>query len=169
MKVFTHGSTNNFQESAREMFISDLDQLISTYQENEKVILGTINLEQGEVHLFGTLHGISFDSENNQCEVHFSMLGGEERRVPHSYEELIISHDATFDLYEEDDQQVTYQVVYVTFRAEDSDKETTYFLAKEAIVSEPVSCAVEFWQQVSQVGRDADFKITGCRTKAFSE
>lgn len=168
MKVFTHGSSFNFQESAREMFITDLDQLIHSYQEDtKKIMLGTINLGKGEVHFFGHLQAVYFDEENGTCELHFNMMTGEERRVSYSLKALTISHDAVFEVFEEGDQKVTYQVLYVTFQKEEDETETTYFLAKEDVVKEPLAYVAEFWQQVSEVGRDVDFTVAGCRTKAF--
>lgn len=166
MKVFTHGSTFNFQESAREMFLTDLEQLIANYQEgNNRMLFGTIDIHKEEVHVFGVMKRINFKIEENICDLQFVLMDGEERTKSHFFDSLLISHDAMFDVLDDFEEKVRYQVIYITF--EDGDQEVCYFLAKEGIVSDPLSCVVEFWQQVWEVGRDVDFKVSGCRTKVF--
>lgn len=169
MKVFTHGSIYNFQESAREMFISDLEQLIANNQrETTKMLLGTIDIHKEELHLYGTVNELHFDLKNNLCVFRFQLMEGEKREISHSLDELAISHDATFDVLDESDREVRYQVIYLTFRDRESDEETSYFLAGDGgSVQEPLACVMEFWQQVWEIGRGVDFTVSGCRAKAF--
>lgn len=170
MKVFTHGSIVNFQESAREMFLADLEQLIVNYQEeNKRMLFGTIDINKEELHVFGVMQQVHLNDKDNVCDWHFSLMDGEEKTISHPLDSLQISHDAMFDLLDDAEQQVRYQVIYLTFNEDEDGQEVSYFLAKEGIVSDPLSCVVEFWQHVWEVGKDVDFTISGCRTKVFCQ
>ncbi|MBA4492933.1 hypothetical protein ACFO25_08410 [Paenactinomyces guangxiensis] len=164
MNAFSHGCVVNFQESVREMFASDLDRLINDLlKQSDAVLLGTIDLEKEELHLYGHARTIQFDEQTNRCEIVFTTMEEQPgETIRYSLEDLVISHEALFDIVDEGKGQVSYRVLYVTFANPESGQETTYFLADENAVSHPLACVAEFWQQVSEVGRDVDFNLSGC-------
>ncbi|SEM72198.1 hypothetical protein [Lihuaxuella thermophila] len=164
MKVFSHGCVVNFQESTREMFSSDLDRLINNLiRQTDQMLFGTVDLDKQEVRLFGHVQAIRLDEESDRCEMSFTLLeetGAE--TVVHSIEDLLISHEALFDILDDVKGQVSYRVVYLTFADGEGGGEITYFFADANAVTHPLACVAEFWQQVSEVGRDVDFNLSGC-------
>jgi hypothetical protein len=164
MKVFSHGCVVNFQESTREMFSSDLDRLINDLiRQTDEVLFGTVDLEKQEVRVFGHAKAVRLDEENNRCEMMFTLLEeAAAETIHHPFEDLLISHEALFDILDEVKGQVSYRVIYVTFADWKTDREITYFFADENAVTQPLACVAEFWQQVSEVGRDVDFSLSGC-------
>lgn len=170
MKVFSHGSIANFQASTREMFASDLERLIHhMIQRTDRVLVGTIHLDREELRIYGHVHSVKLDEEENQCKISFIPVEESDFAViQHPFADLLISHEARFDIVDEEKGQVSYEVIYVTFEAPESGEEITYFFADEQGVSEPLACVAEFWQHVSVVGRDVDFNLSGCTAHEFS-
>lgn len=164
MRVFTHGSNVNFQTSAREMYASDLHRLLQRrLQESTSLLLGTLDLNRQELKIYGTLVQAEISEEKNQCSFTFSLMNQEgEQTIEHSYEELLISHEARFDIIDDQKGNVEYGVLYISFLNEQTGEETTYFFADEKEVSNPLACVVQFWEKVHEVGRDIDFNLTGC-------
>ncbi|MGA8943468.1 MAG: hypothetical protein WB502_12270 [Thermoactinomyces sp.] len=164
MKVFAHGCNINFQESVREMFVPDLKRLFDkAFAEQERLLFGKIYLDKEEIVVYGYLKNIVFSEENNECLFTYQLKdrpGDREERQ--KLEELHLSHEACFDIVDEKQGTVPYQVLYVTFMEEDSGGETTYFVADDQRVTQPLSCVAEFWQQVCELGRDIDFEMFGC-------
>lgn len=162
--VFTHGSNVNFQESAREMFLSDLESLLNQYlQASEKLLLGTINLERQELHQYGYVESFDIDQEQMRFRCVFTPFESSKvREVAHSLTDLQISHEAKFDVIDHKLGKLFYQVAYVTFEDHQGD-ELTYFFADGKRVENPLMYVASFWEKVSEVGRDVDFSMTGCQ------
>ncbi len=164
MKVFAHGCNINFQKSVREMFVRDLQRLFDkAFAEHEHLLFGKIDLEKEKIILYGRLENIVFSEERDDCLFTYQLKNnpdkGEERQ---KLEELYLSHEACFDIVDERRGAIPYRVLYVTFMNEDSGDETTYFVADELAVSQPLACVAEFWQQVCELGREIDFEMFGC-------
>ena len=85
-----------------------------------------------------------------------------DREAVRSFSRLSISHEAHFDIEDSDRGTVRCSVYYVTFEGEDEEEET-FFFAGEKAVSRPLDCVVAFWEQVRDVGRDADFALLRLR------
>ncbi|TCS94942.1 hypothetical protein [Hazenella coriacea] len=170
MKVFPHGSNVNFQTSTREMFDSHLEQLLQRYMEGKQILFGTIDVNNDELRIYGTATSVRINNENKECEFQYQLNDDSHQsgQISVSFDELLISHEASFDLLDEDHGTVPYKVIYVTFENPETGEETTYFFADEKGVSQPLSCVVEFWSQVSEVGRDVNFELTGCTANEFS-
>jgi hypothetical protein len=165
MKVFTHGSVVNFDRAAREMRPADLDRLLKRFrEEHERILLGSINLTEGKIYLYGHLKSIQIDDSANRCEFVFTPMEGQprEERILHTVDELEISHDACFDIEDDEQGVVQVQVAYVTFAEPETANEITYFLVDPDSCSDALACVAEFWGQVHEVGRDVDFRVTGC-------
>jgi len=170
MKVFTHGSMVNFQASAREMFAEDLQRLFQErLREHSSILFGTIDLDQEVLNIYGTLIQAEISEDENRCVFTFSLSdGNEEKFVEQPFEELLISHEARFDILDEEKKQVEYSVLYVSFLSEETGEETTYFFADESGISHPLACVAQFWEQVHEVGRDTDFNVSGCAAHDLS-
>lgn len=75
MKVFAHGCNINFQESVREMVISDWKRLLDKMlDQQEKTLFGKIDLEAKEVRVYGRLERFDYDEEGNRCTFYFRWL-----------------------------------------------------------------------------------------------
>jgi ADP-glucose pyrophosphorylase len=164
MKAITHASVVNFQPSAREMYSHDLDRRINEWiDQKESIFLGTINLEKEEIRLFGRVQKVKIDEEADQFAITFTPMEETNfQTIEHSFEEFFMSHEALFDLVDEQDRKTQNHVMYVTFDDPETKGEITYFFVDEHAPVEPLAIAAEFWQQVSEVGRDIDFNLTGC-------
>ncbi|MFC7441346.1 hypothetical protein [Laceyella putida] len=163
MKSFTHGMLFNFQEAAREMFARDITRKVGDYlAEHPQSLFGTIDLGSGSIYVYGHLRQASFDEEADRCEFAYHSIEGDRGTETLSYEELLISHEAGFDIVEDEGAPCYYDVLYVTFMDEATGKETTYFIADEQRVAQPLAYVGEYWQRVSEVGRDVDFQMSGC-------
>lgn len=167
--IYTHGSNVNFQRSACEMTLSDLDQLLNEYLKNsEKLLLGTISLDTQEIHQFGYVQSVHMDSKKSQFVCSFiPMSSSEVQELTHPIDHLLISHEAHFDIIDEQQNTLRYQVAYVTF--EQSENELTYFFADAATVENPLAYVAAFWEQVTDVGRDVDFSMVGCSAHDFAK
>ncbi|WP_124727984.1 hypothetical protein [Staphylospora marina] len=171
MKVFAHGCLINFDRSAREMTPSDLDRLLQGFiGEHSRTWLGTIDLDKSELRLYGDLQSVRIDEGENRCEFVFLPAEGEreERRIVHPADHLAISHEAVFDIEDPRRDRVTVRVVYITVSEPGALEETTYFLADPDACSDILSCVAEFWSLVHEVGRDVDFRVTGCMANDLS-
>jgi hypothetical protein len=164
MKSFTHGMLFNFQEAAREMFARDINRKVNDYlAAYPQSLFGTIDLDSESIYVYGHLRQASFDEEADRCEFDYVAAEGEQGVESCSYEELLITHEAGFDIIEEEDgSPLYYDVLYVTFMDDATGKETTYFIADEKRVNQPLAYVGEYWRQVSEVGRDIDFQMSGC-------
>ncbi len=167
--VFTHGSVVNFQESAREMFPEDLAYLFDTYlSDTDALLFGTIHLERQELHQFGYVQSLHIDPDRQlfRC-LYTPMESSETKEIVRSLTELQISHEAHFDVIDQSQGKLRYQVAYVTFEDDDGE-EITYFLADGKRVENPLMYVAAFWEHVSEVGRDVDFSMTGCQAHDLS-
>jgi hypothetical protein len=164
MKIFSHGSIVNFQPSAREMFPHDLEGLIYHFiSDTDSVLVGTIDLEISEIRVYGRAKSVQFNEPMDRVTFAYAFLDKPDLQVTqHALQELVISHEAVFDILDGGEQPILYRVLYVTFAEEEGEKEVTYFFAGEHTVEEPLAYVAEFWQQVTEVGRDVDFRLTGC-------
>ncbi|SFI99891.1 hypothetical protein [Thermoflavimicrobium dichotomicum] len=164
MRVFSHGCNINFSESTREMFAPDLNKIIQQYiKDSDSVLFGMIHLEEEALYVFGRAQQVVIDEPNNRFAVTYMQMEKpltENIELP--FENLEISHEAIFDVIDEQKGQVQYRVIYVSFWDEGEKKERTYFFADEHLVSNPLECVAAFWEQVTDVGRDVDFNMTGC-------
>lgn len=162
MKSFTHGMLFNFQEAAREMFARDLTRKLKEYlTEYPQSLFGTIDLETESIYVYGQLRQASVDEEADQCQFVYDAIDGQ-RLETRSYQELMITHEAGFDIVEDEGEPFYYDVLFITFMDEANGKETTYFIADQQRVAQPLAYVGEFWQRVSEVGRDVDFQMSGC-------
>lgn len=170
MKVFPHGSNVNFQTSTREMFDSHLEQLLQRYIEGKKILFGTIDVNNDELRIYGYSTSVKINDETAECQFSYTVYEAPNQieQITIAFDQLLISHEARFDIVEDDDHTVSYKVIYVTFEHPETSEETTYFFADEQGVSQPLACVVEFWNQVSEVGRDVDLEATGCTANEFS-
>jgi hypothetical protein len=169
MKVFTHGSNINFQCSAREITGSELERLIHEYQkEHPALLFGKIDLNQSEIYVYGTLKQAEINEDDDRCCFRYRSEQGDGMEK-HSFDQLLLSQEAHFDIIDEKKGRVFYRVLYITFMEEDTGKETSYFLADADGVSQPLACVAEFWQQVVEVGRDVDFTLSGCSSECGYE
>jgi len=171
MKVFTHGSNVNFQESAREMVPADLADVLKRYlSESNALLFGTIDLGQEELRQYGYVRAIHIDEAQFRC-IFLPFESKEEREITYAMDELLISHEAHFDVVDQKSGQLRYQVAYVTFEPDDVDQnnEITYFFADAERVENPLMYIATFWEQVHEVGRDTDFAMTGCRAHDLSK
>jgi hypothetical protein len=165
LKVFTHGSVLNFQESAREMFLIDFQGMLKRYQqESDKVLFGTIDLGKEEICVMGHVQEALLNEENAACYFRFNRADGDEETLLKDVHSLHLTHDAIFDIVDDEKGTVRYQALFMTFLAEE---EETYFFAAEEKVKESLAYVIDFWQRVNEVGRDANFSVVGCRAKAF--
>ena len=164
MKVFAHGCNINFQESVREMVISDWKRLLDKMlDQQDKTLFGKIDLEAKEVRVYGRLESFDYDEEGNRCTFSFQWMDEPKQEEENQkLEDVYLSHEASFDIVDEQAGPVHYRVLYITFMDEETGDETTYFFADEESVSEPLACVAEFWQQVWELGRDIDFEMFGC-------
>jgi hypothetical protein len=146
------------------MFAKDLNEIIRGYIEGkESVLFGTIDLDKEAIYVFGRAQQIDVDEQKNRFAVTYTQMEkplAEKIEMP--FENLEISHEALFDIIDEKQGQVQYRVIYVSFWNEDEKEEMTYFFADEYQVSHPLECVASFWEQVTNVGRDVDFTMTGC-------
>lgn len=166
--VFTHGSNVNFQESAREMFPEDLENLLNTYlARTDSLIVGTINTEKQELHQYGNVQAFTIDQDQFRC-VFTPFQSPESMEISQSLENLLITHEAHFDVIDDQQGQVHVQVAYVTFDQIESG-ETTYFFADGQSIENPLPYVAAFWEKVSHVGRDIDFSLTGCKAHDLSK
>lgn len=171
MKVFAHGSNVNFQESAREMVPADLADVLKRYlKESKALLLGTIDLTQAELRQYGYVQSIQMDEEQFHCRF-LPFESQEEKEITYAMDELLISHEAHFDVVDPKSGKLRYQVAYVTFESDDADQnnEMTYFFADAERVENPLMYIATFWEQVHEVGRDTDFAMTGCRAHDVSK
>jgi hypothetical protein len=170
MKIFSHGSIVNFQPSAREMFPHDLERLLRHFiADTDSVLVGTIDLEVSEIRVYGRTKSVQFNEPLDRVTFIYAFLDKPDLHiVQHTIEELTISHEAMFDILDRGEQSIPYRVLYVTFAAEEQEKEVTYFFADEDMVQEPLAYVAEFWQQVIEVGRDVDFHRTGCAANVWN-
>lgn len=168
--VFTHGSVVNFQTSAREMYLEDLKILLNRFlSDTAALLLGTINLDRQELHQYGYVQSFHFDQEDRLFRCSFIPFESSEvKEITQSITELQISHEAHFDVIDAKQGKLRYQVVYVTFE-DDNGKEITYFFADGKCVEDPLMYIATFWEQVSEVGRDVDFSMTGCQAHDISK
>lgn len=165
MRVFPHGNVVNFQSSVREMFADDLERLLKRAGEGTSVLTGTIDAEEGTLHLYGRMSDIEIREQEDRFVIRFRTLEGDaDRESVRSFESLMLSHEAHFDIEDPDRGTVRYSAYYVTFTGEDG-REETFFFADEQSVSRPLDCIVAFWDHVRNVGRDADFESSGCAAK----
>ena len=164
MKVFAHGCNINFQESVREMVISDWQRLLNKMlNEQKKTLFGKIDLEAEEIKVYGRMESFRYDEEDNHCSFTYRWIHEpKQEEEKQKLEELYLSHEASFDIHDEQFGSIHYRVLYITFMDEETGKETTYFFADEESVTEPLACVAEFWRQVSELGRDIDFEMFGC-------
>jgi hypothetical protein len=170
MKIFSHGSIVNFQSSAREMFPHDLERLIYHFiSDTDSVLVGTIDLEIGEIRVYGRAKSVQFNEPLDCVTFAYTFLDKPDLQVvQHAMKELMISHEAMFAILDKGKQPILYRVLYVTFAEEEGEKEVTYFFADEHMVQEPLAHVAEFWQQVTEVGRDVDFRLSGCAAHAWN-
>ncbi|SHE79000.1 hypothetical protein SAMN05444392_103156 [Seinonella peptonophila] len=161
MRVFTHGSNVNFQESAREMLLPDLARYIHSFSFDAQAnLFGTISLEREEIRVYGHAVAMDIDEQAEQFRFVYQLPEtGEKQVLTYLLDHFQISHEAVFDVIE-NEQSVRYQAVYFTF--EHSEEEETYFLAATQPVSEPLAYVAEFWRVTEAIGRDIDFAISGC-------
>jgi hypothetical protein len=162
-KVFTHGSMVDFQPSAREMFLPDLEKLmLQMIGQHEAILFGTIDLTKEEITLFGHIKDVKADEEKGSFSFEFLPVEEQESDwISHASEDLLISHEAIFTILDENEREVKYRVLYATF-LEENGEEITYYMAPDRLVSHPLACVVEFWKKVHEVGRDIDFAESGC-------
>jgi hypothetical protein len=164
MKIFSHGCIVNFQPSAREMFPHDLERLICHFlSDTDSVLVGTIDLEVSEIRVYGRAKSVQFNEPLDRVTFAYTFLDKPDLHVTqHAMRELVISHEAMFAILDRGEQPIPYRVLYVTFAEEEGGKEVTYFFAGEHTLEEPLAYVAEFWQQVTEVGRDVDFRLSGC-------
>jgi hypothetical protein len=164
MRVFSHGQNVNFQKSTKEMFAADLNKIILRFMEStESLLFGSIDVANEALYLFGRLQKIEIDESADLFSVSFQQMeDGVVDHLERSFADLEISHEAIFDVIDEKKGRVQSRVIYVTFWDEEKKDEVTYFFIDEHQVSNPLECVVSFWEQVSDVGRDVDFNLTGC-------
>lgn len=164
MKTFSHGSNVNFHESTQEMTPDRLERIFHRWlEETNGLTMGTIHLEKEELRQYGRAIAVSLDGE--QITITFIPIDEtEQQTIHHSLEDLAISHEAVFNIVDEAKGEVRCRVLYLTFDA--IDDELTYYFVDET-ASEPLACVAEFWQQVSEVGRDVDFTLSGCSANQF--
>lgn len=165
MRVFPHGNVVNFQASVREMFAADLERLLNRAAEATSVLTGTIDAEEGKLHLYGRIRDVEIDEQEDRFAIRFrDMENQADREAVRSFAQLSVSHEAHFDIEEPDRGTIRYTVYYVTFTGEDGVEET-FFFAGEEPASRPLDCVAAFWDQVRDVGRDTDFSSSGCASK----
>lgn len=168
--IFTHGSNVNFQESACEMTPKDLDVLLKNYLTySESLLVGTIHLNKQELYQYGIVQTAEIDPDSNQFHCSFTPIQlSDVQHLSHSMNELVISHEARFDVLVNEQEKTQYQVAFVTFNNEKA-KEITYFFADQQKVENPLEYIIAFWELVSEVGRDVDFSLTGCSAHDFAK
>lgn len=165
MRVFPHGNVVNFQASIREMSAADLERLLKRVIERATVLTGTIDADEGKLHLYGRMNDIEVSEPHDRFAIRFRTMEEDvDREEVRPFEQLSLSHEAHFDIEDSNRGTIRYSVYYVTFTGEDG-KEETFFFADEKSVSRPLDCIAVFWDQVREVGRDADFESSGCTTK----
>lgn len=173
MKVLTHGSNVNFHCSSKEMNFELLHALLLSKKEMSDILgIGILNHEQQQLQLLGDLSDIEIDEEKEIFEFSIIYLDEQENRCVETRrlntDDFYMSHEAVFDIYDERKGKVAYSVIYLTFW-DDNNKEITYFLADLKQVEHPLSCVVQFWEKVREVGRDVDFELTGCTANELKE
>jgi hypothetical protein len=170
MKAFSHGCNVNFHETVREMYAHTLERVLQDFlNENSSVLFGTIDLEKTELRVYGTCQSASVNEKENRCSFSYVTPDGEQGTAEHPFEELLISHEAMFDIIDDTFGQVTAHVLYITFDRSSAGDELTYFFARRDGVTEPLACVAEFWPLVKELGRDVDFNMTGCTAYDLSQ
>ena len=71
MRVFPHGNVVNFQASVREMFAADLERLLNRAAEATSVLTGTIDAEEGKLHLYGRIRDVEIDEQEDRFAIRF--------------------------------------------------------------------------------------------------
>lgn len=169
MKVYTHGSHINFQQSAREIQLKDMVGILHPYLSQEAgCLFGNIMLENEEIYLFGELDEMSVDLQSEKWNISYRQADTEQiTYIQYPFERFVLSQEAVFDVIE-GEQQVSYSVLFLTFTDEFA-KEKNFFLAPQGVVSEPLAYVAEFWSVSSEVGRDMDFAISGCSASDLNQ
>lgn len=175
MKTFGYGSNLNGHISTIEMTATSFVPRVETYlQSSSEVLFGKLDFDQSEIYTYGLLK--SFEIREEQDQVNFTFETLQDQTTQHlteNYQDLYLTHEAVFDLLfpieAETDQEVEYKVLFFTWVDFKSGEETTYFIASNDIVPEPLACVAEFWPLVSEVGRDVDFQKTGCHANEMKE
>lgn len=172
MRILTHATNINFHCSAKEMNFALLQALLQKrLEQNEYLSLGIIHDSQEKMQLLGTIDDIQIDEDKDEFHLTVSYLDDHENThsetIYHTTEEFQISHEAIFDIHDEKRGTISYCIIYLTFWSESG--EVTYFLANLEEVDHPLSCVVQFWEQVKDVGNDVDFELTGCTANEFKE
>lgn len=166
-KVFPHGNVVNFGESVREMNAKELlVKLNRIMKEKGSMLMGTISLDQQELHIYGQVESAVFDEQTKKIVFHFTSAGGEKWEEARFLDDLYLSHEIHFDIQDRAYGLIRYEVWYITFHKDDG--ETTFFFADEDKVSQPLDCVVEFWKQGWEVGRDVDMnRLRVCTSTDF--
>lgn len=154
MKVFSHGSNVNFQTSTREMFFPDLESLLQDkIRSAQRLILGTINPHKEQLFVYGQLNQVTLTESTN-------ILQTEDEELILDPDQFLLSQEAIFTITDETKGQIDVEVLYLTY--DKSGEESIYFLFDEEMVTHPMSCVVQFYEQVKEIGRDVDFSLSGC-------
>lgn len=152
MKIWPHGSNINFQVSAREMTFTDFERVMHPFLESESVIWGRMKPDKEEIWIYGPATNIEFNTVEHQLHTQI----GEPLTLDLS--ELMISHEAIFDVIDDEKGKVTCSVLYLTI--EENTEEAVYFFVDKNQVTHPLACVVEFWPHVEEIGREMD--LSGC-------
>lgn len=173
MYILTHGSNINFHCSSKEMdFVRLQNFLENKIDETAYLSIGILQPEKERLEILGDLRGIEINESEEEFTFQVSYLDEDDiqrsERIFHSTEDFIISHEAIFDIHDEQRGTISYAIQYLTFWAEGGE-EVTYFLVDMLGVEHPLACVVQFWDKVKEVGRDVDFKITGCAANEYQE
>lgn len=149
----------------------DLEQLLQEYvAQTEQLLIGTIHLSKQELHQFGTVQTIRLNQTDGNFSCSFLPLQSSTvQQITHPLDSLLISHEAHFDVIDEQEETIRYKIAYVTFRDDKDSDEITYFFADGMKVAKPLAYVAAFWEQVSEVGRDVDFSLTGCTAHDFAK
>jgi len=160
MEVFSHGSNVNFQTSTREMFFSDLEELIQQKKKHSKsFVLGILKPAKEQIAVFGQLEDALL-----QDATHVFEISGEDP-ITFAKNTFFMSQEAIFTIDDERAGQIEYDVLYLTY--EDDDEETILFIMDETAVTHSLACVVQFYEQVKDVGRDVDFSLIGCSSNQW--
>lgn len=154
MRVFSHGSNVNFQSSSREMFFPDLEKLLNhKLQTAKQLIFGIINPNEEQIMVLGSLAQITLTEDRHSFEM-------KEEKVELDHEQFFLSQEAIFTIQDEQRGQLDVDVLYLTYNQ--GTGEQIYFFIDEETTTYPLSCVVQFYPQVKDVGRDVDFSLSGC-------
>lgn len=145
-----------------EEFAHKLNQYIKTFP---PVCFGTISLELNAIYQYGRLRRIQLETNKAQWVFVFTHAEtNEQMSVTVPYMGISLTHDVEYAVEDDEKGLVTYPVFYVTAAERPREQPTTYYIAAENLVSNPLDCIAEFYLRAHDVGKGMKLPNRSCAT-----